>query len=151
MYKHMSRIFIQGFIFLVIASLAAAGSENKARAKRSILVGDSQGWRAGTNYTQWAIKNSPFRINDTLVFKYPPKENSTVVPSVYLLPNMWSYMTCEFRGAKLLGSEFQGGDEGLKIELNELKPYYFASDEGNAYDCIAGLTKFIAVPSTRSF
>ncbi|GAU36148.1 hypothetical protein TSUD_316770 [Trifolium subterraneum] len=149
----MSRIFIQGFIFLVIISLAAAaaGSGNKARARRSILVGDSHGWRAGTNYTQWAIKNSPFRINDTLVFKYPPKGNSKVVPSVYLLPNMWSYMTCEFRGAKLLGSEFQGAGEGLKIELNEMKPYYFASDEGNAYDCIAGLTKFIAVPSTRSF
>jgi hypothetical protein len=67
MYKHMSRIFIQGFIFLLIASLAAAaGSGNKARAKRSILVGDSHGWRSGTNYTQWTTKNSPFRINDTL-------------------------------------------------------------------------------------
>lgn len=85
------------------------------------------------------------------VFKYPPTGNSTVVPSVYLLPNMWSYTTCEFRGAKLLGSADQGGGEGIKIELNQLKPYYFASDEGNAYDCIAGLTKFIAVPSTRSF
>ncbi|AES73248.2 plastocyanin-like domain protein [Medicago truncatula] len=128
-----------------------AGSRSKARTKRSILVGDSEGWRAGTNYTQWAIKNSPFQINDTLVFKYPPTGNSTVVPSVYLLPNMWSYTTCEFRGAKLLGSADQGGGEGIKIELNQLKPYYFASDEGNAYDCIAGLTKFIAVPSTRSF
>jgi len=49
----------------VIASMVA-GSENKAIAKRSILVGDSEGWRAGTNYTQWAIKNSPFHINDTL-------------------------------------------------------------------------------------
>lgn len=58
-------------------------------------------------------------------------------------------MTCEFRGAKLLGSAGEGSGEGLKVELNQLKPYYFASAEGNAYDCIAGLTKFIAVPSTR--
>jgi len=61
----MSRILIQGVIFLVIASMVA-GSGSKARTKRSILVGDSEGWRAGTNYTQWAIKNSPFQINDTL-------------------------------------------------------------------------------------
>lgn len=61
-------------------------------------------------------------------------------------------MTCEFRGAKLLGSPVQGVGEGLKIQLNQWKkPYYFASAEGNAYDCIAGLNKFIAVPSTRSF
>ncbi|XP_058781207.1 uncharacterized protein LOC131655340 [Vicia villosa] len=148
--NHVSRVFMQGFIFLVIA-LLAAGSGSKAKTRRSILVGDSEGWRAGTNYTQWAVKNSPFHINDTLVFKFPPRGNSTIVPSVYLLPNMWSYMTCEFRGAKLLGSAVQGVGEGLKIELNQLKPYYFASAEGNAYDCIAGLTKFIAVPSTRSF
>ncbi|KAJ1387925.1 Phytocyanin domain [Sesbania bispinosa] len=141
-----NRVLAQGvLIFLVIASLAA-GSEG-----RNIFVGDSEGWRAGTNYTEWAMKNSPFHLNDTLVFKYPPPGNSTLAQSVYLLPNLWSYTTCEFRGAKLLGSAAEGDGEGLKVELNQWKPYYFASAEGNAYDCIAGLNKFIAVPSTRSF
>jgi len=56
-----TRILAQGvFVFLVLSSVAE-GTE-----PRTILVGDSQGWRAGTNYTQWAIQNSPFHINDTL-------------------------------------------------------------------------------------
>lgn len=50
----------QGAVFFVIACLVA-GSEG-----RTILVGDTEGWRVGTNYTQWAIQNSPFHINDTL-------------------------------------------------------------------------------------
>ncbi|CAL0327051.1 unnamed protein product [Lupinus luteus] len=131
-------------VFLVIATMAAGG-ENK-----TILVGDSDGWRAGTNYTQWAIQNKPFHINDTLVFKYPQPDNSTAPMSVYLLPNMWSYTTCEFKDAKLLGSTTEGVGEGFKVELKQRKPYYFASAEGNSYDCIAGLTKFIVVPSPRS-
>ncbi|BAT77819.1 hypothetical protein VIGAN_02041700 [Vigna angularis var. angularis] len=140
-----TRMLAQGlFVFLMLSTMA------EATKPRTILVGDSQGWRAGTNYTQWAIQNSPFHINDTLVFKYPPPGNSTVTQSVYLLPNLWSYITCEFRGAKLLGNASEGDDEGFKVALNESKPYYFASAEGNSYDCLAGLTKFIAVPSTRS-
>lgn len=55
-----ARVLAQGVIFLVIVS-QAAGSE-----ARSLLVGDSEGWRAGTNYTEWATQSSPFHINDTL-------------------------------------------------------------------------------------
>ena len=56
-----TRILAQGvFVFLVITYVGAE------REPRTILVGDSQGWQAGTNYTQWAIQNSPFHINDTL-------------------------------------------------------------------------------------
>ncbi|KAG5033926.1 hypothetical protein GLYMA_04G036600v4 [Glycine max] len=139
-----TRILAQGvFVFLVITYVGAE------REPRTILVGDSQGWQAGTNYTQWAIQNSPFHINDTLVFKYPGN-STTLAQSVYLLPNQWSYITCEFRGAKLLGNATEGDGEGFKVELNQLTPYYFASAEGNFYDCIAGLSKFIAVPSTSS-
>ncbi|KAL2346378.1 hypothetical protein Fmac_000378 [Flemingia macrophylla] len=133
--------YIRGIIVLVVITCVAGDSEPRSRS-RTILVGDSQGWRAGTNYTQWAIQNSPFHINDTLVFKYP-QTGVPVAQSVYLLPNMWSYITCEFRGAKLLGN---ATDAGFKVELNQHTPYYFASAEGNSYDCIAGLTKFIAVP-----
>ena len=84
------------------------------------------------------------------VFKYPPPSNSTAAQSVYLVPNMWSYTTCEFRGAKLLGNVAQGAGEGFKVELTQWRPYYFASAEDHAMDCIAGLTKFIAVPYPRS-
>jgi len=55
------RMLAQGvFLFLVLSTMA------EGTKPRTILVGDSQGWRAGTNYTQWAIQNSPFHINDTL-------------------------------------------------------------------------------------
>ena len=50
-------------IVLLIASLEAM---SEARG-RTIAVGDSEiGWRSGTNYTDWAIHNSPFYINDIL-------------------------------------------------------------------------------------
>lgn len=53
---------VKGVLFIVIACVAA----NAMSEGRTIVVGDSEGWRIGTNYTDWAIKNSPFRINDTL-------------------------------------------------------------------------------------
>lgn len=53
---------VEGVLLLLIACVAANGMSHG----RTIVVGDSQGWRAGTNYTDWAIKNSPFRFNDTL-------------------------------------------------------------------------------------
>ncbi|KAE9586790.1 hypothetical protein Lal_00004646 [Lupinus albus] len=144
MHKHMDTTTKGVLMFLVIATMAAE------RESRTILVGDTEGWRAGTNYTLWAIQNKPFHINDTLVFKYPAPDNSTAPMSVYLLANMWSYTTCEFKEAKLLGNTTKGVGEGFKVELKQKKPYYFASAEGNSYDCIAGLTKFIAIPSPRS-
>jgi len=51
---------VQGFILLLTASLLAVGEAN------TIVVGGSEGWRFGFNYTDWALQNSPFYINDTL-------------------------------------------------------------------------------------
>ncbi|MED6218251.1 hypothetical protein PIB30_025176 [Stylosanthes scabra] len=134
-------------VLVVVTACAIVGSSEG----KSILVGGSQGWRAGTNYTQWTMQNSPFHINDTLawnaVFKYPAPNNTTAGQSVYEVTNMWSYTTCEFRGAKVLGNSHEGGGEGFKVKLNEWRPYYFASPENGASDCIAGLTKFIAIPT----
>lgn len=31
-----------------------------------VVVGGSENWRFGFNYTDWAIKNAPFFLNDTL-------------------------------------------------------------------------------------
>lgn len=51
---------VQGFILLLTASLLAVSEAN------TIVVGGSEGWRFGFNYTDWALQNSPFYINDTL-------------------------------------------------------------------------------------
>jgi len=33
---------------------------------KKIIVGGSQNWHFGYNYSDWAIKNGPFYLNDTL-------------------------------------------------------------------------------------
>lgn len=55
----------KGFLVLVVtASLLAIGQG------RTIVVGGSEGWRFGFNYTDWSIQNSPFYINDKLGQSY---------------------------------------------------------------------------------
>ncbi|XP_028757683.1 uncharacterized protein LOC114716790 [Neltuma alba] len=132
-----------GAVWLVVMACVVTKGMSEGR---SIVVGDSQGWRAGTNYTDWAVQNSPFRINDTLVFKYPPPAKWSAAPSVYLMPDLWSFVTCDFKEAKLVGRPTEGSGEGFEFQLNRWQPYYFASADGSGYDCIAGLTKFVATP-----
>ncbi|XP_075652548.1 blue copper protein 1b-like [Castanea sativa] len=134
---------VQGFILLLTASLLVVSEAN------TIVVGGSEGWRFGFNYTDWALQNSPFYINDTLVFKYVPPSDTSIAPSVYLLPDLWSYTTCDFRRAKLLANATQGSGEGFKIVLQQWRPYYFASSGHNGFHCSAGLMKFFAVPLPR--
>ncbi|XP_075652212.1 early nodulin-like protein 4 [Castanea sativa] len=134
---------VQGFILLLTASLLVVSEAN------TIVVGGSEGWRFGFNYTDWALRNSPFYINDTLVFKYVPPSDTSFAPSVYLLPDLWSYTTCDFRRAKLLANATQGSGEGFKIVLKQGRPYYFASSGHNGFHCSAGLMKFFAVPLPR--
>lgn len=52
----------KGFLLLVVvtASVLAIGQA------KTIVVGGSEGWRFGFNYTDWAIQNAPFYINDKL-------------------------------------------------------------------------------------
>lgn len=41
--------------------------QNKTEQEpRKIIVGGSEGWHFGFNYTDWAFKNGPFYLNDTL-------------------------------------------------------------------------------------
>lgn len=51
----------QGFVLLLMAASLLAVGEAK-----TIVVGGSEGWRFGFNYTDWALQNSPFYINDKL-------------------------------------------------------------------------------------
>lgn len=50
----------KGCLLFLTASLLAVSEA------RTIEVGGSEGWHIGFNYTDWAIKNSPFYINDKL-------------------------------------------------------------------------------------
>ncbi|KAI6688183.1 hypothetical protein NL676_025011 [Syzygium grande] len=116
---------------LVLSAVMAAEA-------RSIVVGGSENWRPGFNYTDWSLKNSPFYINDTLVFKYEAPHN------VYLLPNLWSFIKCDFKDAKLIASTKDGGGDGVEVNLSGMRLYYFASSDGD--DCSTGMMKFFAVP-----
>ena len=51
----------QSLILLLAAASLLAVSEAK-----TIVVGGSEGWRSGFNYTEWVLQNSPFYINDEL-------------------------------------------------------------------------------------
>ncbi|KAL6982837.1 hypothetical protein U1Q18_016231 [Sarracenia purpurea var. burkii] len=134
----MSFSLSQGLIFLVTASMFAAGQAD------TIVVGGSENWRSGFNYTDWSLKSSPFFVNDKLVFKYGPTHN------VYQLPNLWSFVKCDFRGAKPLADTTQGGGSGFEFGLTNLwRPLYFASGAGGGADCKDGLMKFFVVPLPR--
>lgn len=39
---------------------------NKTQGPNKIVVGGSENWHFGFNYTEWALKNGPFYIKDTL-------------------------------------------------------------------------------------
>ncbi|PQP97060.1 uncharacterized protein Pyn_14269 [Prunus yedoensis var. nudiflora] len=67
-----------GFILILVAvSLLALGEA------KTVVVGGSQGWRYGFNYTDWTLKNGPFYIKDTLVFKYDPPSNTVLMTCTY--------------------------------------------------------------------
>lgn len=40
--------------------------KNATQRSNRIVVGGSENWHFGFNYTDWAIKNGPFFLNDTL-------------------------------------------------------------------------------------
>ncbi|PON71393.1 Cupredoxin [Trema orientale] len=132
----------KGFLLLVVvtASLLAVGQA------KTIVVGGSEGWRFGFNYTNWAIQNTPFYINDKLVFKYDPPSNSSFAYGVYLLENLGSYLSCNFTSAELLANSTQGVGDGFEVSLSQWRPYYFASYGDDGYHCDDGHMKFFAVP-----
>ncbi|XP_010064737.2 uncharacterized protein LOC104451868 [Eucalyptus grandis] len=129
----MARLRYAGIVLMVIATTMAMTEA------RTIVVGGSENWRFGYNYTNWALKNSPFHINDKLVevFKFDAPHN------MYLLPNLYSYLKCDFRSAKLLAGAPNGVGEGFEAVLNQWRLYYFASSNDKNYS--DGLMKFFAM------
>ncbi|KAF7116214.1 hypothetical protein RHSIM_RhsimUnG0035300 [Rhododendron simsii] len=136
----------QGLVLVVTVATILATSQ----AADTIVVGGSENWRFGFNYTAWALKHGPFFVNDILVFKYDPPSETTRPHNVYLLPNLGSFIKCDFEGAKLLANATQGSGSGFEYALmNPWRPLYFASSEGNGADCKDGLMKFFVVPLPR--
>ncbi|KAK1561199.1 hypothetical protein Q3G72_035446 [Acer saccharum] len=90
-----------------------------------------------------------FYVNDVLVLKYDPLSKSPFKHSVYLLPNMWSYLTCDLSKAKLIATTTQGSGEGFKYVLKKWKPYYFACGEHEGIHCRDGGMKFFVMPMLR--
>eukprot|EP00261_Vitis_vinifera_P030119 XP_010664937.2 PREDICTED: uncharacterized protein LOC104882605 [Vitis vinifera] len=132
-----------GFILLLTACMVAVSEAD------TIVVGGSEHWHYGFNYTYWSIQHGPFFINDKLVFKYNPPSKNYPRHSVYLLPNLWSFVTCDFSQAKLLANPQQGGGKGFVFELTNWRPHYFASGEEDGSQCGDGRMKFFAVPLPR--
>ncbi|XP_062079686.1 uncharacterized protein LOC133784287 [Humulus lupulus] len=141
----MGLSFVAKVVFFLSAAIWAVCEAE------TIVVGGSEGWHYGYNYTNWAIDNSPFYMNDKLVFKYNPPRSAASAYTVYLLPNLLSYIRCDFSKSKKLANSNQGSGLGLTVELNQWRPYYFASNggKGNSSHCKDGLMKFFAVPWPR--
>ncbi|KAF2305792.1 hypothetical protein GH714_008192 [Hevea brasiliensis] len=94
---------------------------------RTITVGGSMHWNFGFNYTDWAFKENPFYVYDTLVFKYDPPSEKNIHPhSVYLFPDMWSWINCNLTQGVKIANETQGTGKGSGFVLKKWKPYYFA-------------------------
>ncbi|KZV41155.1 CUB and sushi domain-containing protein 3 [Dorcoceras hygrometricum] len=123
--------------------------KNVSQDSKRIVVGGSENWRFGFNYTDWAIKNGPFYLNDTLVFRYDPPNDTTFPHSVYLLPNFWSFRNCDLRRAKKIGEVTAGAGEGFEYVLKRWQPYYFACGERNGFHCNVGMMKFALWPLFR--
>nr|WAU86944.1 birch protein [Betula platyphylla] len=155
--------FAHSLIFLIVAastlSVCTANKEwqfssrqpKKTQGPNKIIVGGSEGWRFNFSYTAWARKNVPFYVNDTLVFKYdPPTADNTTIPhSVYLLPNLRSFVKCNLTGAQMLADVTQGGGDGFEFVLKSWKPHYFACGQHDGIHCSVGQMKFFVMPMLR--
>ncbi|XP_047966574.1 uncharacterized protein LOC125210964 [Salvia hispanica] len=124
---------------------------NMTYTSNTLVVGGSQNWRFGFNYTDWSIKNAPFFLNDTLVFKYDPPNDTTFPHSVYLLSDFQSFQNCDLRRAKKIGDVNEGGGDGFRFVLKRWQPYYFACGQHHGIHCKVGLMKFAVWPLIRSF
>ncbi|PRQ23219.1 putative cupredoxin [Rosa chinensis] len=115
-----------------------------------IVVGGSD-WHYGFNYADWSLKNNSFYVQDTLVFKYDPPNDTTRPHSVYLLPNLWSFINCDFSQARIVGSPTQGGGDGFQFVLKSWQPYYFACGEHDGAHCKDGMMRFFVFPKLRGW
>ncbi|KAM3742948.1 hypothetical protein ACB098_07G107000 [Castanea mollissima] len=142
----------QGLLLvLLIASTMAVstarpiGNSKHTKTPKRIIVGDTNNWKYGFDYPTWAIEHGPFYVNDTLVFKYDPPTNKTFPHNVYLLPNLDSFLRCDFTNAQKVANETQGAGEGFEFVLKKpWQPHYFACGVGA--HCFNGTMRFFVLP-----
>ncbi|KAL5982395.1 hypothetical protein ACLOJK_016466 [Asimina triloba] len=132
---------------LILSVLVSMPTINQAATK---IVGGSEHWRFGFNYSDWALKNGPFFQNDTLVFMYDPPNATTFPHSVYLLKNSSEYEACNLTEAVVVGNVTDGGGEGFRFVLGQNKSYFFACGERGGIHCNAGLMKFAVEPLNQT-
>ncbi|KAE8708459.1 putative CUB and sushi domain-containing protein 3 [Hibiscus syriacus] len=102
---------------------------------QKFIVGGSQYWKFGVNYTDWSLKTAPFYYNDS---------------SVSLLPNLKSFLNCDLKKSKMIANQTQGAGNGFHFVLKmKKKPYYFVCAERNGFHCKVGLMKFAVAPLHR--
>ncbi|KAL9840859.1 putative Phytocyanin domain, cupredoxin [Arabidopsis thaliana] len=109
-----------------------------------IIVGGSDGWKKGLDYKDWASKNAPFYVNDVLVFKYDKSAKRR--NNVYLFKDRWSYMNCDIKNARKIGSTRKGSEESFNFTLKKIQPYFFASGEHDGDYCRNHNMKFTIFP-----
>lgn len=80
------------------------------------------------------------------MFKYDPPSDNGFAYGVYLLPNLASYISCNFTSAQLLANATQGIGDGFEVSLSQWRPYYFASYGDDGHHCDDGHMKFFSVP-----
>ena len=81
------------------------------------------------------------------VFKYDPPTPNTFPHNVYLLPNLESFIKCNFTNAQEVANETQGAGEGFKFVLERSwHPHYFACSVHEGSHCLNGTMKFLVIP-----
>ncbi|KAI9180389.1 hypothetical protein LWI28_004301 [Acer negundo] len=97
----------------------------KMNPTRSLLVDQTTGVMASITVPGLPRTHLFTSMMLLVMFKYDPPSQPLFHHSVYLLPNMCSYMACDLSRAKLIANTTQGDGEGFKFVLKRWQPYYF--------------------------
>lgn len=86
------------------------------------------------------------------VFKYDPPTPNTFPHSVYMLPNLQSFIKCDLRNAQMQGNATQGAGEGFEFVLKRpWQPHYFACSEHDGIHGLNGTMKFFVTQICRYY
>ncbi|KAJ0009712.1 hypothetical protein Pint_34465 [Pistacia integerrima] len=103
----------------------------------------------GTSASTTVSGRSRILLSTLMPLQYDPPSSNVFPHSVYLLPNLWSYLTCDLSRAKMIANSTQGGGDRFKFVLKRWQPYYFACGERGGLHCRYGNMKFMVMPLLR--
>ncbi|RVW14957.1 hypothetical protein CK203_109368 [Vitis vinifera] len=142
----------QGVLTLLVltASMLTVGT-----ASRPIAGRPANYWNFDFNHSFCGPRNGhPFHPNNNntrppkkfiVVFKYDPPSKTTFPHSVYLLPNLRSFLTCDLSRVEQVATVAQGGGEGFEFVVKNWWPHYFACGEHDGLHCKKGMMKFFVM------